>query len=40
VNRYNNDPKYKEWFDENFPEYDSIYKAVGIDEPKVVPPKI
>jgi len=34
VDRYNNEPKYKEWFDSNFPEYDSIYEAVGLEEPK------
>jgi hypothetical protein len=40
VDRYDNEPSYAEWFDENFPEYDSISEAVGLDEPKVVPPKI
>ena len=39
VNRYNNEPKYKEWFDKNFPEYSSIYEAVGLDEQKVDTPK-
>ena len=34
VDRYNNEPTYKKWFDENFPEYSSIYEAVGLDEPK------
>jgi DNA-binding beta-propeller fold protein YncE len=34
VDRYNNEPKYKEWFDENYPEYDSIYQAVGLEESK------
>ncbi|MDO8640158.1 MAG: hypothetical protein Q7R33_01315, partial [Nitrosarchaeum sp.] len=34
VDRYNNEPTYKKWFDENFPEYSSIYQAVGLDEPK------
>jgi titin len=34
VDRYNNEPNYKEWFDENYPEYDSIYQAVGLEEPK------
>ncbi len=34
VDRYNNEPKFKEWFDENFAEYDSIYEAVGLKEPK------
>ncbi|MEJ2260185.1 MAG: fibronectin type III domain-containing protein [Nitrosopumilaceae archaeon] len=40
VDRYNNEPNYKEWFDENFPEYDSIYEAVGLEEPMVEEPKI
>jgi hypothetical protein len=38
VDRYNNEPTYKEWFDENFPEYDSIYQAVGIKEVKPIAP--
>ena len=33
VDRYNNESTYKAWFDENFPEYDSIYQAVGLDDP-------
>ena len=36
MERYNNEPSYKKWFDENFPEYDSIYQAVGIKEIKPV----
>jgi hypothetical protein len=32
VNRYNNEPKYKEWFDENFPDI-SIYESVGLKKP-------
>ncbi|MFB5605129.1 MAG: CFI-box-CTERM domain-containing protein, partial [Nitrosarchaeum sp.] len=36
VDRYNNEPSYKKWFDTNFPEYSSIYDAVGLDEPKKV----
>jgi hypothetical protein len=35
VDRYNNEANYKEWFDENYAEYDSIYQAVGLEEPKV-----
>jgi titin len=35
VDRYNNEATYKEWFDDNFAEYDSIYQAVGLEEPKV-----
>ena len=37
VNRYNNEPKYKEWFDTNFPEYSSIYQAVGLEKPLQIP---
>jgi len=35
VDRYNNEETYKEWFDANFAEYDSIYQAVGLEEPIV-----
>ncbi len=39
IDRYNNEPKYKEWFDENYPQYFSIYQAVGLSEPvEVVEP--
>lgn len=34
VDRYYNEPKYKKWFDENYPQYTSIYQAVGSDEPQ------
>jgi len=34
VDRYNNELTYKKWFDENYPEYSSIYEAVGLKEPK------
>ena len=37
VDRYNNEPSYKKWFDDNFPEYDSIYQAVGLEEELVIP---
>ncbi len=37
IDRYNNEPKYKAWFDENFPEYDSIYQAVGLEKPLEIP---
>ncbi|MCE9617104.1 MAG: fibronectin type III domain-containing protein [Nitrosarchaeum sp.] len=37
VDRYNKEPTYKKWFDTNFPEYSSIYEAVGLDEPKKDP---
>ena len=33
VDRYNNEPTYKEWFDENYSQYSSIYEAVGLEEP-------
>ena len=35
IDRYNNEPSYKEWFDENYPQYSSIYQAVGLEEPIV-----
>nr|MCH9657931.1 hypothetical protein [archaeon] len=35
VDRYESEPAYKEWFDENFAEYDSIYHAVGLEKPLV-----
>jgi len=31
INRYLTEPKYKEWFDSNYPEY-TIYEAVGISK--------
>jgi len=40
VNRYNNESAYAEWFDENFPEYDSIYEAIGLEESDVIEPEI
>ena len=33
VDRYFNEPAFQEWFDQNFPEYSSIYQAVGLPEP-------
>ena len=36
VDRYNTEPTYKKWFDENYPEYSSIYEAVGLKEPKEI----
>ncbi|MBT4325500.1 MAG: HYR domain-containing protein [Candidatus Nitrosopelagicus sp.] len=32
VDRYNNESTYKEWFDENYPDY-TIHEAVGLPEP-------
>jgi hypothetical protein len=37
IDRYNNEPAYKEWFDENYPQYSSIYEAVGLDESFIEP---
>ena len=37
VDRYNNEMTYKDWFDKAYPEYDSIYHAVGLEEPLDVP---
>ena len=34
LDRYNNEPTYKEWFDENYLQYSSIYEAVGLEEPE------
>jgi len=34
VDRYNNEIRYKEWFDVTYPEYSSIYEAVGLEGPK------
>jgi len=33
VDRYNSEPVYRDWFDENFSQYSSIYQAVGLPEP-------
>ncbi|MDX1441517.1 MAG: Ig domain-containing protein [Nitrosopumilaceae archaeon] len=38
VDRYNNEATYKAWFDENYPEYSSIYQAVGLKEVKEIAP--
>ena len=37
VDRYENEQVYKDWFDKTYPEYDSIYQAVGLDEPLKIP---
>ena len=34
VDRYNNEITYKEWFDDNYSQYSSIYEAVGLEEPE------
>ncbi len=33
IDRYENEPSYKEWFDTNYPEW-TIYEAVGLENPK------
>ncbi len=33
IDRYNNEPTYKDWFDESFPDQ-TIYEAVGVEPPK------
>jgi len=38
VDRYNSEARYKEWFDATYPEYTSIYEAVGLEEPKELAP--
>ena len=35
IDRYNNEPAYKEWFDRNFPNQ-SIYDVVGISDPQEI----
>ena len=37
VDRYNDEPSYKEWFEKNYPEYSSIYEAVGLKESLEIP---
>ena len=37
VDRYENEAGYKKWFDDNYSEYDSIYQAVGLEEPPEIP---
>jgi plastocyanin len=32
IDRYNNEPAYKQWFDENYPQYSSIHAAVGMED--------
>ena len=32
MDRYNNEASYKEWFDENYPDY-TIEEAVGVTQP-------
>jgi len=37
VDRYNNEVSYKTWFDKTYPEYDSIYQAVGLEKQLEIP---
>jgi uncharacterized protein YjbI with pentapeptide repeats len=37
VDRYNNEPEYKKWFDTNYPQYESIEQAVGLELTKKIP---
>ncbi|KFM19324.1 fibronectin type III domain-containing protein [Marine Group I thaumarchaeote SCGC RSA3] len=37
VDRYNDEAGYKKWFDDNYPEYSSIYQAVGLEKPLEIP---
>ena len=39
VDRYNNEASYKKWFDDNYPEYSSIYEAIGLEEPIIEEPE-
>lgn len=37
IDIYNNELSYKKWFDDNYPEYDSIEQAVGLELTKKIP---
>jgi len=37
IDRYNNEPSYKKWFDDNYSEYSSVYDAVGFEKPLEIP---
>ena len=37
VDRYNNEPNYKKWFHENYPQYKSIEQAVGLELTEKIP---
>ncbi|MEK0339104.1 MAG: CFI-box-CTERM domain-containing protein [Nitrosopumilus sp.] len=37
VDRYNSETSYKTWFDKTYPEYDSIYQAVGLEKQLEIP---
>ena len=37
IDRYNNEASYRIWFDDTYPQYDSIYQAVGLEKPLEIP---
>ena len=37
IDRYNNEPSYKKWFHDNYPQYDSIEQAVGLELTQKIP---
>jgi hypothetical protein len=37
IDRYNNEPTYKKWFDDNYPQYDTIEQAVGLELTQKIP---
>jgi len=37
IDRYNSEPSYKKWFDDNYSEYDSIEQAVGLELTQKIP---
>jgi len=37
IDRYNSEPSYKKWFHDNYPEYDSIEQAVGLELTEKIP---
>ena len=37
VDRYNTEPTYKEWFHENYPQYNSIEQAIGLELIQKIP---
>jgi len=37
IDRYNSEPSYKKWFHDNYPEYDSIQQAVGLELTAKIP---
>ena len=37
IDRYNNEPSYKKWFHDNYPQYDTIEQAVGLTLTEKIP---